>query len=137
MDATNTDFSDLWAKRTERVLFDGSSRTRQEARRLEDKVARVAAKKCSVEEVSSLHKELEAWLTTEMTDDQVCPFAAFCILKLINTSFFLDFPVPQRGSSAGHPPESSCSFRSQSKCQDRRSEPQRQARRCRINQRKT
>jgi hypothetical protein len=71
---TNTpDFSDLWTKRTERLLSDSGSRIRQEARRLEDKVARVAAKKCSVEEVSSLHKELETWLTTEVTDDQVSP----------------------------------------------------------------
>jgi len=41
----------------------GFSRTRAEARRLEDKVAKVAAKKCSVEEVSTLHKELQDWLT--------------------------------------------------------------------------
>ncbi|KAG1717460.1 hypothetical protein EDB19DRAFT_1265266 [Suillus lakei] len=38
-------------------------RTRAETRRLEDKVARVAARKCSVEEVSTLHKELQDWLT--------------------------------------------------------------------------
>ncbi|OAX39317.1 hypothetical protein K503DRAFT_739665 [Rhizopogon vinicolor AM-OR11-026] len=41
----------------------GFARTRAEARRLEDKVAKVAAKKCSVEEVSTLHKELQDWLT--------------------------------------------------------------------------
>ncbi|KAH7926576.1 hypothetical protein BV22DRAFT_1008780 [Leucogyrophana mollusca] len=47
------------------------SRTRAEARRLEDKVAKVAAKKCSVEEVSTLHKELQDWLTLdEKPDDQ-------------------------------------------------------------------
>ncbi|KAF8884404.1 hypothetical protein CPB84DRAFT_1816953 [Gymnopilus junonius] len=42
-----------------------SERWRQgriEVRRLEDKVAKVAAKKCSVEEVSTLYKELEDWL---------------------------------------------------------------------------
>ncbi|KAG2125662.1 hypothetical protein DEU56DRAFT_824325 [Suillus clintonianus] len=33
-----------------------------EARRLEDKVARVAARKCTVEEVSTLHNELQDWL---------------------------------------------------------------------------
>ncbi|KII85528.1 hypothetical protein PLICRDRAFT_31715 [Plicaturopsis crispa FD-325 SS-3] len=43
----------------------GFNRSRAEARRLEDKVAKVAAKKCSVEEVSTLHKELEDWLTSE------------------------------------------------------------------------
>ena len=45
-----------------------SARTRAEARRLEDKVAKVAAKKCSVEEVSTLHKELQEWLTSDMED---------------------------------------------------------------------
>ncbi|KAG6371306.1 hypothetical protein JVT61DRAFT_9776 [Boletus reticuloceps] len=49
------------------------SRTRAEARRLEDKVAAVAAKKCSVEEVSTLHQELQEWLTHDekQQDDQV------------------------------------------------------------------
>ena len=48
------------------------SRTRAEARRLEDKVAKVAAKKCSVEEVSTLHNELQDWLThDEKPHDQV------------------------------------------------------------------
>lgn len=56
--------SALWARREERLLLadGGCSRAREEARRLEDKVAKVAQKKCSVEEVSSLHKELEEWL---------------------------------------------------------------------------
>lgn len=34
-------------------------------RRLEERVARVAAKKCSVEEVSALYKELEEWIVAE------------------------------------------------------------------------
>lgn len=42
-----------------------SSRHRAEARRLEDKVAKVAAKKCSVEEVHTLQKELQEWLMTD------------------------------------------------------------------------
>ncbi|KZP14464.1 hypothetical protein FIBSPDRAFT_1048791 [Athelia psychrophila] len=46
-----------------------------DARRLEDKVAKVVAKKCSVEEVSTLHKELQEWLTVEM-EDQVTPKSA-------------------------------------------------------------
>ncbi|EIM83714.1 uncharacterized protein STEHIDRAFT_31538, partial [Stereum hirsutum FP-91666 SS1] len=41
---------------------DVEARARAEARRLENKVARLAAKKCSVDEVQSLHKEVEAWL---------------------------------------------------------------------------
>lgn len=81
---TNTlDFSDLWTKRTERLLSENNSRARQEARRLEDKVARVAAKKCSVEEVSSLHKELEAWLTNEVTDDQTSLYLSAALLRAI------------------------------------------------------
>ncbi|KAG1853315.1 hypothetical protein C8R48DRAFT_723621 [Suillus tomentosus] len=38
-------------------------RIRAEARRWEDKVAKVVARECSVEEVSTLYKELEEWLT--------------------------------------------------------------------------
>ncbi|KZT03699.1 uncharacterized protein LAESUDRAFT_728996 [Laetiporus sulphureus 93-53] len=37
--------------------------SRAEARRLEYKVAKVAAKKCSVEEVENLHQELKDWLS--------------------------------------------------------------------------
>lgn len=111
VEANTTDFSDLWTKRTERLLAEGGSRARQEARRLEDKVARVAAKKCSVEEVSSLHKELEAWLTTEMMDDQVS--SPFVVTRLKFKSSCLDFPLSQCRFTAGHPHESPCSFRSQ------------------------
>lgn len=50
----------------------GFSRSRAGARRLEDKVAKVAAKKCSVEEVSTLHDELQDWLThDEKPHDQL------------------------------------------------------------------
>ena len=67
--------SEFLARRTERLLSpEGNSRIRPEARRLEDKVAKVAAKKCSVEEVSALHKELEGWLLSEK-DDQVRPLS--------------------------------------------------------------
>ncbi|KAK0443085.1 uncharacterized protein EV420DRAFT_1065316 [Desarmillaria tabescens] len=67
MEASKSDSAtDLWARKAERFLLSdiGCSRTREEARRLEDKVAKVANKKCSVEEVSTLHKELEEWLTS-------------------------------------------------------------------------
>lgn len=50
------------------IMEHGSSRTRAEAWRLEDKVAKVAAKKCSVEEVSTLRKELQEWLAADMED---------------------------------------------------------------------
>ena len=59
------------------IMEHGSSRSRAEARRLEDKVAKVAAKKCSVEEVSTLHKELQEWLTSDM-EDQVHNLPSSC-----------------------------------------------------------
>ncbi|KAG2030218.1 hypothetical protein BDR03DRAFT_929197 [Suillus americanus] len=47
-------------------------RTRAETRRLEDKVARVATRKCTWEEVSTLHSELQDWLThDEKSHDQL------------------------------------------------------------------
>ncbi|KAJ3782995.1 hypothetical protein GGU10DRAFT_274467 [Lentinula aff. detonsa] len=71
--SSNDSTTNLWSRREEKLLFPegGTSRTRDEARRLEDKVAKVAAKKCSVEEVNSLHHELEQWLkSTSKLDDQ-------------------------------------------------------------------
>ncbi|KAK7454039.1 hypothetical protein VKT23_011550 [Stygiomarasmius scandens] len=59
---SNDTVVDLWSRKEERILLGEGGRVRDEARRLEDKVARIAAKKCSVEEVSTLHQELEAWL---------------------------------------------------------------------------
>jgi len=52
----------------------GSGRVRADAKRLEDKVAQAASKKCSFEEVSALHKEVQEWLShdthTGKTDPQ-------------------------------------------------------------------
>ncbi|KAJ7100746.1 hypothetical protein B0H15DRAFT_459902 [Mycena belliarum] len=68
IEANAPDFiSDAWSKRL--ALADGCSRSRQDARRLEAKVAKVAAKKCSVEEVTTLHKELQEWLTSDTKPD--------------------------------------------------------------------
>lgn len=54
------------------LLFNpGTVKTRAEARRLESKVAKVAAKKCSVEEVTTLHRELQEWLNSDKLDEQV------------------------------------------------------------------
>ncbi len=65
---TFNDFNtEILQRKTERVLNSDGSKT-FEVRRLEDKVARVAAKKCSVEEVSSLYKELEEWLLAEKNE---------------------------------------------------------------------
>ena len=49
----------------------GTVKTRAEAKRLESKVAQVAAKKCSVEEVTTLHRELQDWLQSDKLDEQV------------------------------------------------------------------
>jgi len=72
MESFNDTFStEVLQKKTERLLSSvGSSKARPEVRRLEEKVARVAAKKCSVEEVSSLYTELDTWLRSEK-DDQI------------------------------------------------------------------
>ncbi|KAJ7238089.1 hypothetical protein B0H12DRAFT_1204324 [Mycena haematopus] len=68
IEANVPDFtSDAWSRRL--MLADGCSRSRQDARRLEAKVAKVAAKKCSVEEVTTLHKELQEWLTSDTKPD--------------------------------------------------------------------
>lgn len=66
------------------------SRSRVEARRLEDKVAKVAAKKCSVEEVSTLHQELQDWLThDESSDNQVSSLTlSAALLKAILMNHF-------------------------------------------------
>lgn len=37
-----------------------------EAKLLEEKVAKAAASKCSFEEISELHKEIQQWLTSEV-----------------------------------------------------------------------
>ena len=64
--------SDLLARRTERLLSTATTMAGdavgKQRLRLEDKVAKVAAKKCSVEEVAALHKELEDWLLAEKED---------------------------------------------------------------------
>jgi hypothetical protein len=50
-------------------------RVRVDAKVLEDKVAQAASKKCSFEEVSALHKEVQDWLSHDphkKGDPQVC-----------------------------------------------------------------
>ncbi|KAH8103303.1 hypothetical protein BXZ70DRAFT_998957 [Cristinia sonorae] len=51
------------------VLISGF-KTRTDAKVLEHKVARIAAKKCSVEEVQALHKELQEWLAVNKQGDK-------------------------------------------------------------------
>ena len=58
-----------------------TSRSREDVRKLELKVARVAAQKSSVEEVSMLHQELHTWLAAEPKGEtQVCLRVAYQLL---------------------------------------------------------
>ncbi|KAF8192941.1 hypothetical protein BJ912DRAFT_250562 [Pholiota molesta] len=84
-DTLNTINSDLLQRRTANLFSappDGP-RARIEVRRLEDKVARIAAKKCSVEEVSMLYKELEDWLLSEKDDQTSSLFLSAALLRAI------------------------------------------------------
>lgn len=59
-----------------------TSRSPEDVRRLEHKVARVAAQKSSVEEVSMLYQELQAWLAAEPKGEtQVCLRVAHQLLR--------------------------------------------------------
>jgi hypothetical protein len=74
--------NDLLLKVSAPVFPDpGETRTR-EARVLESRVARVASKKCSVEEVTALQKEVDRWLTEVTTADAVCAPSSSSSLSL-------------------------------------------------------
>jgi hypothetical protein len=95
--------------------MDSGARSREEARRLENKVAKVAAKKCSVEEVSTLHKELQQWLMSDVkSDEQVRLSTNPTRLVISSLTVLSEFILgTQRGAAASHPCEPSSSFRSQ------------------------
>jgi hypothetical protein len=67
---------------------EGSVRVRADAKRLEDKVAQAAAKKCSFEEVSALHKEVQEWLShdthTSKTDPQVSSSVSYTATSAVS-----------------------------------------------------
>lgn len=110
------------------IVESGFSRTRAEARRLEDKVAAVAAKKCSVEEVSTLHQELQEWLTHDEKQQvdhvrPLCPIVDFFFMTHI-TGFFSYFECC---AAQSYPCESLRSFRSNKNGQIRRDHSQREA----------
>jgi hypothetical protein len=76
VDLGGSTFGSGWSGSSSESPQDESSvRVRADAKRLEDKVAQAAAKKCSFEEVSALHKEVQEWLShdthTSKTDPQV------------------------------------------------------------------
>ena len=99
--------TEMLQRKTERLLNSDGSKS-IEVRRLEDKVNRVAAKKCSVEEVSSLYKELEEWLLAEKSV-QVRPIDLI-ILPIISIKHFFVLDLvsyPQRGPIARYSHEPS------------------------------
>lgn len=49
-----------------------------EAKRLEDKVAKAAASKCSFDEVSELHKEIQTWLKSEVRRTSAAQVRRWC-----------------------------------------------------------
>ncbi|TDL17587.1 hypothetical protein BD410DRAFT_545536 [Rickenella mellea] len=57
-----------------------ASRLRAEVRVLEDKVAKLASKKSSAEEVLTLHKELQDWLTANHSDVQPVSLSLSAVL---------------------------------------------------------
>ena len=67
-----------------------TSRSREDVRKLELKVARVAAQKSSVEEVSMLYQELQAWLAAESKGEtQVCLRVAYQLLCRLTHVFLV------------------------------------------------
>ncbi|PPQ66923.1 hypothetical protein CVT26_010012 [Gymnopilus dilepis] len=83
METFNDFNSEVLQRKTAHLLSSGGDKGRIEVRRLEDKVAKVAAKKCSVEEVSSLYKELEEWLTSEKDDQTSSILLSAALLRAI------------------------------------------------------
>uniref|UniRef100_A0A8H7XXD4 RING-type domain-containing protein n=1 Tax=Psilocybe cubensis TaxID=181762 RepID=A0A8H7XXD4_PSICU len=73
--------SEMLQRKTAHLMSSGKGRI--EVRRLEEKVARIAAKKCSVEEVSGLYKELEEWLLAEKDDQTSSLFLSAALLRAI------------------------------------------------------
>ncbi len=63
--------NDLLLKASAPVFPDPGEARAREARLLESKEARVASKKCSVEEVTALQKEVDRWLTEVTAADAV------------------------------------------------------------------
>ncbi|TCD68123.1 hypothetical protein EIP91_011488 [Steccherinum ochraceum] len=55
---------------TEDDVLVANMKSRTDTKMLEHKVARIAAKKCSVEEVAGLHKELQDWLAVNKIGDK-------------------------------------------------------------------
>lgn len=61
------------------LLFTGDKDRDKTRVKLESKVARVAGKKCSVEEVKHLHQELRNWLSTDKKRDEQVSVGVLCL----------------------------------------------------------
>ena len=80
-----------------------SNRSRDETRRLEDKVAKVAQKKCSLE-VSTLYNELTRWLMSDVKhNNQVYLFFRIFFASIFLTQLAALLAVPQCCAAASHP----------------------------------
>ena len=63
------------------LLFTGDKDRDKTRVKLESKVARVAGKKCSVEEVKHLHQELRNWLSTDKKRDEQVSVVVLCEVR--------------------------------------------------------
>ena len=82
--------TDIFSRKDDYKLVEPiiTSRSREDVRKLELKVARVAAQKSSVEEVSMLYQELQAWLAAEpKSETQVCLRVAHQLLCRLTRLF--------------------------------------------------
>jgi len=132
VDTFNNFNPEVLQRKTAHLSSNGNSKTRIEVRRLEDKVARAAPKKCSVEEVAALYRELEEYLVNDKENSCVLvslfsPPTLLCarrlssfvrsshssmtrltkeifqLLTLVDTVVVI---VPQRSTAESHPQES-------------------------------
>ena len=88
----------------DRLFLKPSKMSREEIRHLEDKVAKVALKKCSVEEVSTLHNELTQCLMSDVKhDDQVRLLSCFCVSHTFLTQLAALLFITQCCAATSHP----------------------------------
>ncbi|KAI4522664.1 hypothetical protein K525DRAFT_283518 [Schizophyllum commune Loenen D] len=100
-----------------------NSRGRPEARQLEDKVAKLAATKTSVEAIQNLLADLDHWLLHAKRDSSVsahiCPF-----ISIISDMSAVHVAVPVGSTVARHPNEPSGALRGDEAREDGGGEPE-------------
>ncbi|GJJ12923.1 hypothetical protein Clacol_007170 [Clathrus columnatus] len=78
-----------------------------EAKRLEEKVARAAASKCSFEEVSELHKEIQQWLASEVKRTSASQHASLQLSAALLRAILLNCLAYSEASKAAKSVETS------------------------------